>query len=759
MQRPLVGGLARLAALAVAASLIGVAACGGPLDGTPAPTPTPTSTLSAAGLEFPPGLTEEQKAAVLRIADPGDPTKLLATLVEARTLTADELALDLRGDASFAALEADAVARGFGRIAAAVDLVYDNGVTVTAAPLGTCSADVLRLAYRSSAPKSHYLLAELDQVAGRLTTWDENGTVTLDLATGKSSAVESPDAQHSCSFLHCFNTAMEVAASAPLYGLLSEKVCKACGTAVTAAWIAVTPVGEALLGVPCVACLATLTAAFSASLWVCIDDPCELCMSDACGETGSGSDPPILCASYGFPPDPETGSTAGRYWADGAYVCEGIELRHEYFWFGDEIPDYSDTQCVFRPDVTGPVQSCPYGCASPAPGDSASRTCQAAPSVCDPATCKGTTVTAGTQTCSLRPDGTYAATQPVQVNGCVDVANGQTCGVVETRITTTKCGPCGCNGTSCRCLADHALNDPVCSEVNGRSEVTQNWTHCEWIAASQTCREAIVPRVTPCGTAGCSSDGKSCGTATQCDPATCQGEEVLSSVCILNAGGRTGTVTQVKRRYLGCNAAGTECLSVDSQPTLPCIAGCAAGGQFCASPGGGRGDGCVPSECARPDEPVGDPRCVFRPDDQKWILERDYRSSACNPAGGGDSATCEQTTITRLDQMCPAGCGADLRSCAPAGSVPAAPSEFDVRQRPEGTAFSWRDNATNETGYHIFFGSRSLGEPAVLLTDVKGVDAVGMIIPWKRTGGATCWELYAYNAVGESAPARYCLPE
>jgi hypothetical protein len=117
--------------------------------------------------------------------------------------------------------------------------------------------------------------------------------------------------------------------------------------------------------------------------------------------------------------------------------------------------------------------------------------------------------------------------------------------------------------------------------------------------------------------------------------------------------------------------------------------------------------------------------------------------------------------------MCPAGCAADGKSCAgsggtscgPSGSVPAAPSEFEVSQRPEGTKFWWRDNATNETGFRIYFGSRSLGEASELLKDVEQANAVGSIIPWKRTGGATCWELYAYNAAGESQPARYCLPE
>ena len=669
MQRLLVGGLAWLAALAVAASLIGLAACGGQPTSTPAPTPA----TFAAGLEFPPGLTDEQKAAVLRVPDPGGSSKPLATLVEAKALTAGEVAQELREDASLAALQADAVARGFGKIASAVDLVYDNGVTVTAAPLDTSSGDVLRFAYRSSVPKAHYLLAELDRVANRLTTYDENGTVSIDLATGESSAVESPTAHHSCSFLHCFNTAMEIVGSAPVYGWLQKKICEGCAEAVANAWIAGTPPGEALLGVSCVACLATLTAALSASLYVCIDDPCGYCMSDSCGESDSESesDPPIYCGSQGiFEADPDTGSTAGRYWIEGeAYVCEGITTRKKYYLFGSEIAEYRGTQCVLETGVTRRVQRCPYGCAPPAPGDSVSRTCKAAPSVCDPATCTGTMVTAGTQTCSLQADGKYAVTQPVQVRGCVDApdGNGQVCGAVETRSDTTECGPCGCasDGKSCRCLTDHPLGDPVCRQVAGTYKVTQDWTHCDWVEANQQCLESIVPHVTICGTAGCSTDGKSCGAATQCDPTTCQGRVLVSSVCTPNARGQGGTVTQVYRQS-ACNPAGTACESFDSQVTLPCIAGCATDGKSCAGPGGGRG-GCVPSECEQSDEPIGDPRCVLRPDDQKWILERDYTHYECSPVQGGDDATCEQMTITKFEQFCPAGCATDAKSCASSG--------------------------------------------------------------------------------------------
>ena len=328
----------------------------------------------------------------------------------------------------------------------------------------------------------------------------------------------------------------------------------------------------------------------------------------------------------------------------------------------------------------------------------------------------------------------------------------------------TDC-PTGCaDATSCKCPADQPAGAPVCGLVGGTYAVTQPYVHYEWIEATQECLGTTVPHVSLCGTAGC-ADGQSCATAAQCDPNHLPGHATPLVRVHSNPWRPTGhgdsDLSAVRLQRL---PHGVRVHRYPDDAGLP--HGC-ADGKSCAGPGGGRGERCVPSECERPEEPIGDSRCVFRPDDQKWILERDYRYSVCNPVAGGDEATCEQTTITRCEKECTAGCAADGKSCAgsggiscaPSGNVPAAPSEFEVSQRPEGTKFWWRDNATNETGYRIYFGSRSLGEPAELLKDVVGVDAVGAIIPWKRTGGATCWELNAYNAAGESTPARYCLPE
>ena len=107
------------------------------------------------------------------------------------------------------------------------------------------------------------------------------------------------------------------------------------------------------------------------------------------------------------------------------------------------------------------------------------------------------------------------------------------------------------------------------------------------------------------------------------------------------------------------------CVCVPIAPTIIlCALGCAADGRSCAGPGGSRGEGCDPSTCEQPDVPIGDPRCVFRPDDQQWIIERDYDHWECSPVQGGDDATCVEMMITKFEEACPNGCAADGQSCA-----------------------------------------------------------------------------------------------
>jgi len=80
--------LALVVGLALAATLLGLAACGGEEDGEDKATATATGT---AGLELPSDLTDDQKDAVLQIKDlTGDGTEPLATLVSHKTIAEDE---------------------------------------------------------------------------------------------------------------------------------------------------------------------------------------------------------------------------------------------------------------------------------------------------------------------------------------------------------------------------------------------------------------------------------------------------------------------------------------------------------------------------------------------------------------------------------------------------------------------------------------------------------------------------------------------
>ncbi len=245
--------------------------------------------------------------------------------------------------------------------------------------------------------------------------------------------------------------------------------------------------GDALLGVPCVACLATMTAALSASAWVCLDDPCELCMSDACGESDLGSDPPTFCVEGIASPDPETGSTAGRYWLEQRYRCVGITTSPEWWLFGDEVPEYRGTQCVQSGDIR-PGERCKYGCASPAPNEPVSRTCKPAPLVCDPASCTAprsmrTPRPAPSRRRDLRrhaagrgPGG--ASPRRTRMSRCAGSPGGR------PRLSVRRLG-CA-DATSCKCPAGQARGEPWCLRAWSASpyEVIQQGSRYEWIDAT-----------------------------------------------------------------------------------------------------------------------------------------------------------------------------------------------------------------------------------------------------------------------------------
>jgi hypothetical protein len=513
---------ARVAGLLMVASAVVFAACGSGASPTPsaivqppssalASTPaSASSSASATGFPMPSGLTPAQREAVVTIPDPGDTSKPLAHLAAMRDLSPDELATALREDPSFAALENDALRRGFGKAVAAVDLAYDNGVTVTVAALGT-GKDVFRFALRSSFPQPRYLLVEIDRGGKRITAYDVNGTVSLDLTTGKSTFDESPTAHHSCSFLHCFQTALWICMAIPVYGEVVGVTCEGC--------IELTGSGiGAALGAPvCLTCIATVVATLGASAWVCNDDPCGLCHSDSCGTAEPASED--HCTWWVGPPDPVTGNASWISRVNYGYACNGIETGP--FGTGNS---YEHTQCQQWSASGGLVTPCPFGCASPPPGDTSSRACMASPSVCDPSTCTGETPV-GVQACSVRADdGASIVTRDYEVRGCTAAANGETCGTTtETRVLEECAGACAADGRSCEVAA--------------------------------------------------------------CDPATCNREENAGAqVC------RAAHVTQPTRVYRCGPVSGTCESTVVDKPIQVCGAGCAADGQHCAGPGGGRTD-------------------------------------------------------------------------------------------------------------------------------------------------------------------------
>jgi hypothetical protein len=329
-----------------------------------------------------------------------------------------------------------------------------------------------------------------------------------------------------------------------------------------------------------------------------------------------------------------------------------------------------------------------------------------------------------------------------------------------------------------------------------------------------------------------------CASTTECAPpppvcqtdADCPPEQItFGPLCttLMTLSGSTSRL-RTDRQVYRCEWG--QCAPHTNSTEHQCQWGCSADKTSCAPPP----PSCEPANCERDDEPFANPRCVFRPDDQKWILERDYRHWECNPVQGGYNSTCEQTVITKLEQECPAGCAADGMSCIPVcdpstcdreepvfgtarcvysysegyiveqtyrkyfcspltgggstcdsstdvktqrqcpygcndaatwcgagpggGLAPAAPTNFIALQHPGGTEFEWQDNSDNEDGFRIYFGGRSVGRPSTLVATV-GPNTSSLDTDFVRSGEEICWEIYAFNVWGESAPAPYCLPQ
>ena len=751
--------LALVVGLALAATLLGLAACGGEEDGEDKATPT-------AGLELPADLTDEQKDAILQIPNLADDAKPLATLVSHKTLAEDEIRAAVDDDSQFAELEDLAKSAGFGAASAGVELEYDNDIKVTAAVLDSPNGG-LALAMRETGSTPVYVVLHLAADGKTVTEYNSEGTITLDLETLEGSAVDAPDAHHSCRTGHCIWAALSWLSDS-WYGVIVDEICGACIESVAA--LPVTAGASAVITIPsCIVCIPALAAAGISSAIVCYDAPCSYCWDNTCGDPPRSHDQ--YCAWQIGPTDPNTGISASVTGADTGYYCDGITEN----WDGTD--DLSESECRYSSESTGIVRACPYGCADPSPGDVRSRDC-AAPSTCDPATCNGEQATGEPHCVHRAPPDNDVIKQDYEVRQCVPTI----------------------------------------------------------YPGGSKCETSIEERVVEECAFGCAADSRACAQPTQtssCNPATCNGDKPKGDpVCTPDPGGRTGRVTQQYERCSCQSVQGVSaCVCVPIAPTVSiCVSGCAADGKSCA--GGSRGGGgCDPSTCEQPDVPLGDPRCVFRPDDQQWIVERDYDHWECNPVQGGDNATCEQMTITKLEEMCPNGCAADGKSCAaalptcdpalctkeeptgdprcvasPSGyiieqdfqdyschslatggsicdsrsatevmencpygcapdgkscasasGVPLAPSDFLALENPGGTYFEWTDNSLNEDGFKIYFGARSLGRPSQLITTV-GPDTQTVDTDFVRSGTEICWEIYSFNAAGESAPAWYCLP-
>ena len=493
-------------------------------------TPTP------GGLDLPADLSEEEKTSILQIPNMANDMKPLATFVSQRALSEDEVRDAIDGDPQFAELEALAEDADFGPAGAGLELQYDNGIKVTAAVLDS-PEDGLAVAMRETGPTTVYAVLHLASDGQTLTEYNSEGTITLDLATLKGSAVDAPDAHHSCRTGHCILAALMWLADS-WYGDVVEEICGACIES------AVAMIGTAglsgVITVPsCIVCVSALSAAGIASAYVCYDEPCSYCMDNTCG------DPPMSheehCAWLVGPTDPTTGISASVTGVDTGYECVGIT---EKFLGGDDL---SESECQYSSKSTGIVRACPYGCADPPPGDTVSRECLE-PSTCDPAACNSEEEKGDPYCVNVAPPDNDVLKRDYEVRECVPtVYGGSTCqSSTETR-ELVKC-PFGCASDGIHCAQPTAV---------------------------------ATARVTPLATA----------VSTSCDPATCNGERPVGDpVCAAVERGVTSRVTQ---QYERC-----ACQPLQDQPTCECvpiapkvtacIGGCAANGKSCAVPSDGR---------------------------------------------------------------------------------------------------------------------------------------------------------------------------
>ena len=380
----------------------------------------------------------------------------------------------------------------------------------------------------------------------------------------------------------------------------------------------------------------------------------------------------------------------------------------------------------------------------------------------NPPPCYGRTVLAPRECFTDPVTGTLSSGQPFRHYRPVRLANGsQTC-TWEKRyrdVTTctascfagtcdTTCDPNVCSGEvrfgaqngDQRCVASRLsaqYQRKSCATVSGGGAYCATGTYRHDFA---TCPGGCKPNKIP-GQPDRYCNGGYC-------PLGCVRDEVLATTC-REENGTANLVRQVRQYYCDATvASGQACRSQDVERTAAtCPGECLDDGTDCAP-------ACDPATCTG-DALSGYPSCAYNY--IQYVLEQSVDSKSCQPKSGGGEA-CVTTSDIRLKDTCPYGCTDDRQACAAPSAVPRAPGEFLMVGGPtEGTLrFIWKDNSDNEQGFRIYHGARFAipPRPSYLIQTVAA-NTTQVDVTYERTGDL-CFEVYAYNEAGESAPAYYC---
>jgi hypothetical protein len=270
--------LAWVVSLAVAATVLGLAACGGDGgDGKPTATATGTATATSTAAvtgtaTAGPTLTAEEAKKVAAIPDLENRDESLAEVVSQKDLSPDDVEREVDADPRLADLVAYAKGQGYGSITGGVETEYSNGVVVTAGALQSPDNALVALV-RSSQPSEGYFLARLERADPlKLVVFDQNGEAALDLVTRE---VSSSDGHGSCKYFHCVAAAIYYLMDDPIYGRIVGRACGSCLGGLL--------VSPPTLPVSCPVCIATALAPVLASGWVCSEDACGWCYDNSCG--------------------------------------------------------------------------------------------------------------------------------------------------------------------------------------------------------------------------------------------------------------------------------------------------------------------------------------------------------------------------------------------------------------------------------------------------------------------------------------------